>query len=203
MNLLYFANPMCSWCWGFAPVIQALQAKYPDLHWTVATGALGAASPKPMRQKDKDAISEHWRHVIELTGQPFDFAFFERTDFIYETRPACAALALIRAAYPALSTVFLHRLHERFYQFNDDITDMDRLSEIAAEFGQDRSKFRKELDNPDLKAAIQQEWEQTATMGVTGYPMLLAMNNGKAHMLAVGCQPLDKVEATLMQAFQA
>jgi len=23
-HLVYFADPMCSWCWGFAPAIEAL-----------------------------------------------------------------------------------------------------------------------------------------------------------------------------------
>lgn len=197
MNLLYFANPMCSWCWGFSPVVMALQARRERYGLTVATGPLGASANRPMRDKDKAAVREHWQHVEELTGQPFDRSFFERERFVYDTEPACRALALLRSSYPALAPVFLQRLQERFYAHNDDITDPDRLAAIAGEFGQDPASFREELDDPRLAESVAAEWRQTASMGVTGYPMLLALDNGKAHVLAIGCQTLAHVEAQL------
>ena len=27
-QLLYFADPMCSWCWGFSPVVEELGTRY-------------------------------------------------------------------------------------------------------------------------------------------------------------------------------
>lgn len=198
MELLYFANPMCSWCWGFSPVIQTLRSRHSGrFRLTVATGPLGRSTGEPMRDKDKQAVRKHWQHVIELTGQPFDVSFFDRDGFVYDTAPACRALALMRASYPALAPVFLHRLQERFYAFNDDITDPDRLSAIAGDFGQDVAEFRERLDDPALADAVHREWQQTVSMGVTGYPMLLAMNDGRAHALAVGCQTIEHVEHEL------
>nr|MBA3324286.1 DsbA family protein [Paracoccaceae bacterium] len=29
-HLLYVADPMCSWCWGFAPVIADIRAAFRD-----------------------------------------------------------------------------------------------------------------------------------------------------------------------------
>ena len=29
-NLVYFADPMCSWCYGFSPVITALAERFED-----------------------------------------------------------------------------------------------------------------------------------------------------------------------------
>ena len=29
-QLIYFADPMCSWCWGFSPAMEAVTAKYGD-----------------------------------------------------------------------------------------------------------------------------------------------------------------------------
>ena len=30
LHLIYFTDAMCSWCWGFSPVIGALRAKSGD-----------------------------------------------------------------------------------------------------------------------------------------------------------------------------
>ena len=29
-ELMYFSDPMCSWCYGFGPEIEKLQARYAD-----------------------------------------------------------------------------------------------------------------------------------------------------------------------------
>ena len=200
LELLYFANPMCSWCWGFAPVVQALTARHRQWRTTIATGRLGEIE-RPMRPKDKAAVRDHWTHVREATGQSFDGAFaqplFEGEDFVYDTRPACRALAVLRQHYPALTLTFLHRLHERFYALGHDLRDPEVLGAAAGEFGLGGDTFRRALDHPDTARAVEKEWTQTAALGVTGYPTLLALTDGKAHVLSIGCRPLDDVEAAL------
>jgi putative protein-disulfide isomerase len=98
LQLLYFANPMCSWCWGFAPVIQRLVAEHGEaIDVGVALGALGDRS-KPMDEAAKVTIRGHWKHVAALTAQPFEQAFFAREGFVYDTVPACAAVMVVRSA---------------------------------------------------------------------------------------------------------
>src|SRR3712207_8936900 len=54
----------------------------------------------------------HWEHVAELTGQPFEFAFFDRQGFVYDTEPACRAVATVREQRPELALPYLHRSEE-------------------------------------------------------------------------------------------
>ena len=78
MELLYFANPMCSWCWGFSPVIQRLVESHGSRpRVTLAMGSL-ARGREPMRETDRAHVRGHWEQVRAASGQPFDFAFFER-----------------------------------------------------------------------------------------------------------------------------
>ena len=128
IELLYFANPMCSWCWGFAPVARHLRDAYRDrTRLTVVMGALGRGD-RPMRDVDKAEVRRHWQHVAELTGQPFDHAFFEREGFVYDTEPACRGIALLRSRFPDLALDMLHRVQERFYACNEDITVPDTIA---------------------------------------------------------------------------
>ena len=199
-ELLYFANPMCSWCWGFAPVLQQLKTSYPDLNITVATGTLGAErASRPMRQKDKDYVRGHWEHVIEKTGQRFDFSFFDRDEFTYDTEPPSRALALLRRQYPALSVAFLHRLQETFYASNLDITSIDVLRDLASEFGIERDHFDQTFEDGSLKQEIQLEWRQTAQLGISGYPTILVLQDQKAHVLTIGYRPYEAIQLTLDQ----
>ena len=56
-TLWYVADPMCSWCWGFSPVIEAIQREYGGrLEVEVLLGGLrpGTKDPMPPAQRETD-----------------------------------------------------------------------------------------------------------------------------------------------------
>jgi putative protein-disulfide isomerase len=163
-EFLYFANPMCSWCWGFAPVIAELAARLPV---TLAMGALGRGQ-EPMRPQDRAVVREHWDHVHVLTGQPFDYRFFERDGFVYDTEPACRAVAVLRAQRPELALRRLATLQRAFYAENRDITRPDELRRLAAVMGVDPEPFGDEWASPSAHQALAREFAETAGLGITG-----------------------------------
>jgi len=195
LQLLYFANPMCSWCWGFDPVMRAIAGRGHPV--TVALGSLGADRARPMRPADKAAVRGHWEHVVERSGQPFDMRFFERDGFVYDTEPPSRALAVVRRHAPGLALPFLGRLQERFYALGQDITDRLVLREAAADFGMDGAAFDAAHGDPTIAAEVAAEWQQTARLGVSGYPTLLALRRGKPAVVTIGWRPLAEVQASL------
>jgi len=49
-QFVYFADPMCSWCYGFAPVIAALAERFEGrLGLQLVMGGLRAGHAAPMR----------------------------------------------------------------------------------------------------------------------------------------------------------
>lgn len=197
-ELLYFANPMCSWCRGFAPSLRAAQERWPDLRITLALGAFDPErARRPMADRDRAYVRHHWERVREASGQPFDFSFFERAGFIYDTEPASRALLLIRHRFPALALPALHRLQGLFYAHNVDVTDRDRLCAFAGEFGIGAEEFGRDFDDPALAAALLREWQETARLGVTGYPTLLALADGRAQVVTIGWRPPAELLAAL------
>ena len=165
---------------------------------TLAMGSLGAdRAQRPMHDEDKASVREHWLHVHERSDQPFDFGFFERSGFVYDTEPPSRAVALVRGRYPALVVAFFGRLQERFYALGQDVTDPAILAEAAGEFGIGDEAFAGAFDSPALRASVAAEWQQTARLGVTGYPTLLALGAGKPHVIAIGWRPADEVLADL------
>ncbi|MCK7496210.1 MAG: hypothetical protein MZW92_38730 [Comamonadaceae bacterium] len=50
--LWYVADPMCSWCWGFAPVIEGIKAAYCErMKIALMLGACGPAAPSRCRPR--------------------------------------------------------------------------------------------------------------------------------------------------------
>ncbi len=96
-HFLYVADPLCSWCYGFAPVMDQLAAHFAGrLGVRVIMGGLRAGNTKAMRAEDKAYIKDAWTRVAAASGQKFDHAFFDREGFIYDTEPACRAVVTVR-----------------------------------------------------------------------------------------------------------
>ena len=54
-QLIYIMDPMCSWCWGFNPVLQALQAGYDNDAFCLA---FDAADTQAQTQADFAWVSQ-------------------------------------------------------------------------------------------------------------------------------------------------
>ncbi|OYV86119.1 MAG: hypothetical protein B7Z64_04160 [Acidiphilium sp. 21-68-69] len=77
-DLVYFIDPMCAWCWGFAPVIDAIRARYSRrLGIRIVVGGLLPGMRVPMDAAAKSLTSAHWERVRKASGQSFDDAFNE------------------------------------------------------------------------------------------------------------------------------
>ena len=194
-QFLYFADPMCSWCWGFSPVMEALAEHVGDrapVH--VLMGGLYLGVTEPMDTERKTQVRHHWERVREASGQPFDFGFFDRPAFIYDTEKACRALVTARRINPPAALPFLRRLHRAFYAENRDLTRPDVLFAVAEEAGFDPERFEEAFDEPETLETTAWDFNTARKLGATAYPTLLAHEDDKAAAITIGFQPWAQLE---------
>ena len=197
--LIYFADPMCRWCWGFSPVIERLRVERADaFDVSLVLGGLAPGTREPLDNYRKDEIRSHWQHVAELSGQIFDHAFFERESFVYNTEPACRAVVAVRRAEPGREFGFLRRLHEAFYAQNRDITDPDTLGDIAAQCGSERAAFLATFDDPKTGLATGNDFAITQSAGIKGFPALvIGHEHSGLAAVTIGYQDYATISAAL------
>src|SRR3546814_9790859 len=113
-RLLYVMDPMCSWCWGCAPVAQALggegQAAGVELHLVV--GGLRTGSGSALEPTTRRYILEHWQAVTQATGQTFKLEGALPDGFVYDTEPACRAVVTARGLAPELAWKLLKLIQQ-------------------------------------------------------------------------------------------
>lgn len=191
-HLLYVADPMCSWCYGFSPVIGSIAAHFGErLPPRLVMGGLRAGNTRAMRPEDKAYIRDAWTRVGAASGQPFDFAFFDREGFVYDTEPACRAVVTMRRLAPANALGFMAAVSRAFYGSNRDVTQADELAALAGEHGVDREAFATELLSPDTRNETFRDFLTAQQMGVQGFPTLLAGAGGGYAVVTNGYRPLD------------
>jgi putative protein-disulfide isomerase len=146
-----------------------------------------------MHEDAKRTIRVHWEHVHEASGQPFDFGFFAREGFVYDTEPASRAVVVARRSGMGLEA--LKAVHRAFYAENRDVTRAEVLAEIAAEVGLDREGFLAALAS---EAAREETWTDFAIAqkaGIKGFPTLLGgtAEEGGYAIVAQGFQPAERI----------
>jgi len=204
-QLIYFADPMCSWCWGFSPVITRILGVCGDrLMLHLIMGGLRPGNTVEMDDSQKSYIREHWEHVAERTGQPFDWSFFERDGFVYDTEPACRAVVTARNMDASLAYAMMHQVQKSFYAENRDVTCPDILTGIAKSVGLDEELFRSAFDSDEARTFTGYDFKSTKDTGVPGFPTLLLTAGGEqVQVLASGYRGYDDIAPRLEEALGA
>lgn len=192
-HFLYFADPMCSWCYGFSPAIAALQSQFVGrLPVRIVVGGLRAFNERAMRAEDKAYIRDAWGRVHQASGQPVDHAFFERESFVYDTEPACRAIVTMRRRAPAKALAMMAAISSAFYAKNRDTTDTDVLVDIAASLDEEREAFRADFVSPGARNETVADFQFAQQAGISGFPCLVAGTMAGGYTLVTnGYRPLD------------
>ena len=198
-HLVYFADPMCSWCWGFAPVVDAIAARHPELPIRLVLGGLRPFTEAEMDEAARQATRQHWEHVAAASGQAFEFGFFDRVGFVYDTEPAARAVVTARRLQPGRAFALYHRIAQAFYAQNRDVTKAGTLADRAEEEGFDRDDFLQAFEDEATKAETLQDFAIAQQTGVTGFPTLIAgpQDDGSFLPITVGYQSPEAVLARI------
>jgi len=196
--LWYFADPMCSWCWGFSPTIEALRETYHErLKIALVLGGLRPGTITPMTASARDDILHHWQQVHERCGQPFKFDGALPDDFIYDTEPASRAVVTAGGLDPSTIFAMFKAIQTAFYAGGRNVTQPAVLAELAAGIGIDAAAFLHAFDSDAARARTQAHFAQSRKAGVRGFPTLILQRGDQLDRITDGWQPLDAVQAEL------
>ena len=174
LHFILFADPMCSWCWGFAPVVDVLRSRYGEvIPMRLVMGGLRPGTETPLTPEARTQMLGYWGKVGEVTGQAFDPSVLDIPGFAYDTDPGARAVVLARRTGEADALDYLERAQRAFYAEARDITQSETLADLAAEQGFDRGAFLTALAEEALKQETWRDYAITQRAGVTGFPTLI------------------------------
>jgi putative protein-disulfide isomerase len=192
--LLYCADPMCSWCWGFAPVISELAERYRErLGIGLLMGGLRAGNTVPVDARLRPQVLEHWRAVHACSGQAFAFDGALPDGFVYDTEPPCRAVVTVHDLAPQEGLRFLHRLQQAFYVQQQPIPRSEVLAALAASAGLDPAVFGARFGCAAMRTRTRGHFVLTRELGVRGFPTVWLVDRQRMRLLAHGYRPLEQL----------
>jgi len=185
---------MCSWCWGFANVIKELLENYEaKLDFEILLGGLRPTDTVKVDEEMKKFLLHHWTEVNKKTGQKFDHTILDQLGWVYNTEPACRAVATARELIGSQKAIhFFNHLQKAYYAKGNLITIDDAIKEQATEFGFETEVFMKEFTSDEAKQKIITEFQTVKQIGVQGFPTLLLIHGDSASLIATGYSDYEK-----------
>lgn len=202
-KLIYIADPMCSWCYGFGPELVPLLDGVPEISLDIVVGGLRAYNTDTLNDETRASMLTHWDHVKEASGLPFSDKAISADNFIYDSEPACRAVVTIRTLAPQAAFIAFRTLQHAFYAEGLDITKADVLAGICVDtlnkngIPIDKQTFLNAWSSEEIITATHADFVQTQKWGVTGCPTLVMEFGSQLHLVTSGFTRTEDVVAKM------
>lgn len=175
---------MCSWCWGFAPIIEDIRATMSETYtFSLILGGLRTKSEMSWNEISKKYLRDHWKQVSQTTGQKFSDSLFEKEYFEYDTYPACKAVVAVRELFGMQSAfLYLHTIQEAFYTRAEDISNINVLSDLLNIIDLDNTSFRAFFENDRAQLLMEHDFAKARSMGANVFPSVVVIDE-EGHMV--------------------
>ncbi len=198
VKVVYFASPMCSWCWGFAPVMQKIKTIFAkQIKLRLVLTPFRIDNTTPMDKSLRDYVLQQWYKVHHTTGQSFDFNFAMSADFIYNTKSTCLAIKAFSQQRPELELEFLNSIQAAFYTENLNVTNEEILVDLLRPYSVDIDQFIQDLHAKAVHNLLEEDFNFCKQLKVDAYPTLVGMKEDSITVLTHGYMPCADLEIKL------
>jgi len=208
MKIVFAADPMCSWCYGFAKELDDALAQLPQVPFEIRMAGLWADGRQPLNAEAKAFRLSHWSRVEAAAGVPFNReAFLARQNFLYNSEPISRAfVAGVHLAPTASAIRLLRNLQQAFYVEGLDTTDVDVLGTALARALRDQGlphaavHARPALDFDLVHHIVRHDFLQVRDWGLTSFPKLLKVGQGTPEVLLAGFANTPEIVEVMARA---
>lgn len=143
-TLHYIFDPLCGWCYGAAPLVQAAQALAGIDVVFHGGGMMTGSNRRQITPQWRAYVLPHDRRIAEMTGQPFGDAYLNGllndTSALMDSEPPITAI-LAAEALAGRGLDMIHRLQRAHYVDGVRIAEAAVLRALAQELGLDGAAF--------------------------------------------------------------
>jgi len=197
MEIEFFHDVLCAWCYALSPRLRRLTEEFPDIK-VIHRGFPLAPEPNDIvqmfgsKEKGKRDILQHWKAAnMNDDEHRINAELMEQRDFDYpySTPALLACKAAELQGGQAMHWDYFDKVQEAHLTLCRNIADFDVLTDIARELSLDVEKFRADLRGEQVKYLLRLDIDRALELGVEATPTLVA-NDG----MLTGAVPYDSLK---------
>ncbi|WP_434704610.1 DsbA family protein [Pseudomonas sp. Z1-12] len=186
-TLHYLYDPLCGWCYGAKPLVQAAQAVLPVI--AHGGGMMTGTNRQQVSPQLRNYVMPHDRRIAEYSGQPFGEAYFDGLlrdqSAVFDSAPPTAAV-LAAEQLGGHGLELLGRLQTAHYVEGRRIADETVLLELAQSIGLPAQAFLAAFRAADVQGHIKASRALLAQVGGQGFPTLALEQDGQFSLIDIG-----------------
>lgn len=195
MQLIYVLDPMCAWCYGFAPELEEFLKKHPSVEIEYIMGGLAPDNDEPMGEDLRQAISSYWYEIEKKTQVTFNHDYWKLNTPYRSTYPACRAVIAAEVLKEKNTVQMIKAIQSAYYKEAKNPSLEQTLIECAKSIGLDESEFKRTLHSKEIENQFRQQLILSHQLQASSFPTLFYINEkNQAHILAQGYTQAKNIE---------
>ena len=170
-----------------------------QLDFELVLGGLRPGGGDQWTPQFREMIKGHWQHVEKASGQPFDYSFFEREQFNYDTEPSARAVRVVRDLAPEKEWLFYKALQRYFYAENKDISDLGVLKTLCDQLEIDTKLFETLFESLGYKQLVMQDFATAQQFGISGFPSVVLQKGEEYYAISRGFSTFENMNTIVEQ----
>lgn len=208
-TLYYVTDPLCIWCYGFAPELTLFKSKIPNDIKTITIHG-GLFPNEKARQANKEFrnyLKVAATRVTSMTRQIFTDKFWQRLaspGFMYDTEPPALASFIVGHEINQQAILpFMELLQKKVFIEGYDPTNLNDLTSIAKEMNVNEERFRTMFTDTYCLQQLRKQYQFAKTLGAQSYPSLILVKNNTAYSVGAGYNTHEKLLENLYWALDS
>ncbi len=192
IHYIFVIDPMCSWCWGFHPVIERLRQEYREVYtFSLVVGGLRTKGAMKWDEPTKAKLKDTWHQVAKTTGQYFTENLFKLDLFEYDTYPVCKAIVTVRELWgDDASFEYLGKIQRAFYVDGMDITDKHNL--VMFLDPDNRQAYETFYESERAEVLMRHDFSKARSMGANAFPSVVRIDRDGHMVCTQGFQRFEE-----------
>ena len=191
-TLYYILDPMCSWCYAFAPTWKKLLQNLPShINVEYIHGGLAPHSKEPMPQEMQEMLQNTWKDIEQKVGTKFNYDFWSKCKPRRSTYLACQAC--VSARIQSKEYEMIQEIQKAYYQDASNPSDRDTLELAASNIGLNLEKFSQDLESKEIVDLFGEDLNKRRELGIRVFPSLVLKSKDSYSNISMDLQNYETI----------
>jgi len=174
ITLIYIHDPMCSWCYGFKPVLEYLHKELKGIiEIKYLLGGLAKDNDQPMTEAMQNHIIENWKKIEKtIPGIKFNYDFWSKCIARRSTYPSCRAILATIKQNINLENDMLKLIQQAYYLEARNPSDYNVLYELSKKLNINHKQFISDIHSDEINNQLMSQIQQCRDIGADSFPSL-------------------------------
>lgn len=205
-KVIYIYDAMCGWCFAFSGVMNDIYKKYKDdYEFEILSGGMIIGNGVTPAYKMADFILKAYKRVEQISGVKFGEKYldlFREGSYVLNSELSAKVLMSIKDWVPDLTFSIVKDIQTAHFVNGHTLNSMITFENILNKYSLNLTEINKRVVSEEVHNKTFAEFEFVKKLGVSGFPAVLLLHNGKYYSITSGFTKFEEIDQIMSSILQ-